>query len=103
MDTGNRHNEQDHDKLEGLEYRLTPAGDPYFPAGCGYVACRVVGASELGDATSFLCAVDDRAWLSDAEPLSRGRAYELVGEEVLRRWREKQAHEEAVARPRMRW
>ena len=91
------------DKLAALDYALTPRGDPYFPAGCGYLDCSVIETFDLGDATSFLCAVEGRAWLSDAAPLTRGRAYELVGGEVMRRWEEKSLQDQKVARPRMRW
>jgi flavin reductase (DIM6/NTAB) family NADH-FMN oxidoreductase RutF len=97
------HSGRDGEKLAGIEYRLTARGDPYFPGGCGYLDCRVIEAFDLGDATSFLCAVEERAWLIEAAPLSRARAYEVVGEDVMRRWREKQTREEAAARPRMRW
>lgn len=93
----------DTSKLAGLDYQLTPAGDPYFPDSAALIDCRVIDALDGGDALFFLCAVTDRRWLTEQEPLDRFRAIALAGPGFWTRWPEKQARERAASRAVMRW
>lgn len=93
---------RDGDKLGGLEFALTPAGDPCFPAGVGMAACEVIESYDSGDATAFLCAVEQReTWRGD--PLTWASARSVVGDEFLARWAEKSAREQESARQSMHW
>lgn len=90
-------------KLGGLDYRLTRAGDPYFPGGAGYVDCSVLDAYDLGDCTAFLVAVRHDERLTRAEPVTWKRASELAGEAFIRRYEEKFQRDSERARATMRW
>jgi flavin reductase (DIM6/NTAB) family NADH-FMN oxidoreductase RutF len=90
-------------KLQGLDYRCTAAGDPYFPGGVAMLECEVLDRSDLGDATSFLAAVRDRRALAGGEPLGWQAAKSIVGEDFLRRWAEKSALEREAAARTMTW
>ena len=94
---------RDEDKLAGLDTALTDVGDPYFPAGVGYLACEVLKSFELGDATAFLCAVRARATLRDAPSMRWVEARERVGEDFLDRWAERSRAAQEGARSVMTW
>jgi flavin reductase (DIM6/NTAB) family NADH-FMN oxidoreductase RutF len=91
------------DKLAGLDYALTPAGDPYFTAGTGYVDAEVIDAFDWGDATGYLVAVRTRERLSATEPLAWADARPLLPASFLERWDEKSRRDQAAARAVMRW
>jgi flavin reductase (DIM6/NTAB) family NADH-FMN oxidoreductase RutF len=98
---------RDGEKLDGLALRMTAAGDPIFPGGVGYLACEVLEASDLGDATAYLVAVRERASLGvEGEPRAPMRwadARERLGAPFLDRWAEKSAREQEAARASMHW
>ena len=98
---------RDGEKLEGLAVRTTAAGDPIFPGGVGYLACEVLDAADLGDATAYLVAVRERASLSDGPepraPMRWATAREQLGAPFLDRWAEKSAREQEAAHASMRW
>ena len=94
---------RDGDKLAGLEVVLTAAGDPYFPSGAGYLACEVLEAFDVGDATAFLSAVRARETFSGARPMRWAEARTRVGEDFLTRWMEKTQREQEAARRVMTW
>lgn len=97
------HSGRDADKLTGLEFQLTAAGDPFFPAGAGVIECAVLEPFSLGDSTLFLCSIRERRVLEPATPLSWAAARAVVGDGFLRRWAEKSAREQAEARQAMLW
>lgn len=90
-------------KLDGLEYRVTDAGDPYFPAGVAMLTCEVLDSHDLGDATSFLVAVREVEGLAGGNPLSWQDAKAIVGDDFLAHWAEKSASERAAAFKAMTW
>jgi len=91
---------RDSPKLEGLEYAVSAAGDPYFQSGAGWAACEVLESFDLGDSTAFLAAVREKA--DGAErPLSWQTAKGLVGAEFLERWANKSVVEQETARQAM--
>lgn len=90
-------------KLDGLDYKLTAAGDPYFATGVAMLDCEVLTAHDLGDATSFLVAVRGLEALAGGDPLGWQEAKGVVGEEFLARWAEKSAREREVAFATMTW
>jgi flavin reductase (DIM6/NTAB) family NADH-FMN oxidoreductase RutF len=98
---------RDGEKLDGLALRMTAAGDPIFPDGVGYLACEVLEASDLGDATAYLVAVRERASLGGEgelrAPMRWADARERLGAPFLDRWAEKSAHEREAARASMHW
>lgn len=98
---------RDGEKLDGIALRTTDAGDPIFPGGVGYLACEVLDAADLGDATAYLVAVRERASLGDEgeprEPMRWAAARERLGAPFLDRWAEKSAREREAARASMRW
>jgi flavin reductase (DIM6/NTAB) family NADH-FMN oxidoreductase RutF len=94
---------RDGPKLAGLAYSLTADGDPFFHGGTGYLRGQVLESFDNGDSTSFLVAVREREMLSDEPPLAWAAAQKLVSPEILQRWREKSAHEQALARAQMLW
>lgn len=98
---------RDGEKLGDLALALTGAGDPIFPDGVGYLACEVLEASDLGDATAYLVAVRERASLGEGgeprEPMRWAAARERLGAPFLDRWAEKSAREQEAARASMRW
>ncbi len=104
---GLRSGRDDDAKLDGIELRTTAAGDPIFPGGVGYLACEVLDASDLGDATAYLVAVRERASLGAGgerrAPMRWADARELLGAPFLDRWAEKSAREQRAARASMRW
>ena len=94
---------RDGDKLAGIDQSLTGNGDPYFPGGVGHLACEVIEAFDLGDSTAFLTAVRSREQSSDVAPMSWADARERVGDEFMRRWREKSSREQQIAQEVMVW
>jgi flavin reductase (DIM6/NTAB) family NADH-FMN oxidoreductase RutF len=93
---------RDGDKLDGLCYVTTGAGDPYFPGGAGFLEGEMLDTFDLGDATAFLTAVRSReTW--EAAPLRWHEVKESIGEEFMARWTEKSAREQAAAREMMLW
>lgn len=96
------HSGRDGDKLAGLDFACTPAGEPYFPGGTGYLACEVITTYDLGDMTGFLAAVRARETFG-GEPLPWHAARDVVGEDFLRRWQEKSLREQEAARRAMHW
>jgi len=91
------------DKLAGLEFALTPSGDPYFPGGAGLVDCAVIEQFDLGDATAFLCAVRERRRLTERAPLERSAALQAQEAIVLERWAQRQAEAQARSRALQHW
>jgi len=89
-------------KLDGLEYRLTPEGDPVFAGGAGWLRGRVLERFDLGDATAFLVAVAETG-TGSGRPLRWQDAQAAVGAEFLERWAEKSARDRAAAAEAMRW
>jgi flavin reductase (DIM6/NTAB) family NADH-FMN oxidoreductase RutF len=89
-------------KLGGLEWRLTPEGDPVFDGGAGQVRARVIAEFDLGDATAFLAGVVG-AVDGTGTPLRWQAAQQVVGEEFMRRWAEKSARDRVAAESLMRW
>ena len=61
----------DYDKYDGIEHRTTVLGDPYTPecAAC-MLACKVVGALDVGTHTIFVGEVVDAEVLSDDAPMT---------------------------------
>jgi len=98
---------RDGEKLHGIAVRTTAAGDPIFPGGVGYLACEVLEASDLGDATAYIVAVRERASLGDEgeprEPMRWAVARERLGAPLLDRWAEKSTREREAARASMHW
>lgn len=94
---------RDGDKLAGLEAQLTPSLDPYFTGGTGYLACEVIERYDLGDSTALLCAVRERARLSDDPPMTWAQARERIDGGFLDRWAQKSQREQEAARAVMRW
>ncbi len=94
---------RDGDKLGDIEFALTESGDAYFPRGVGYLACEVIDTFDFGDSTAFLSAVRSREQFPDAVPMSWAEAGRRVGDEFMRRWREKSRREQELAREVMAW
>ncbi len=90
-------------KLEAIDYALTPDGDPYFLGGAGYIRCEVLAETDNGDSLSFLVAVRERHQLSDAPPIAWATAQKLIPPELVAAWAEKNANEQAIARTQMLW
>lgn len=90
-------------KLPDGEYDCTDVGDAYFPAGYGLLDCVVIEHFDMGDATAFLCAVQDRRRLSGAIPLARSAAMQAQSTEVLARWAEVQAAAQTESRRTQHW
>ncbi|WP_322818379.1 flavin reductase family protein [Tepidiforma sp.] len=93
---------RDGPKLGGLDWGLTPEGDPVFGGAAGQVRGRVIEGFDLGDATAFLVGVvgvvDGRGG-----PLRWQAAQRVVGEAFLARWAEKSARDRAAAAGLLRW
>lgn len=94
---------RDSPKLGGLDVATTALGDPHFPGGAGHAACEVIDAHDLGDSTSFLCAVRERHTDAEVAPMSWAWARTAVGETFLEAWAAKSAREQEAARQAMRW
>ncbi|HCV00264.1 MAG: hypothetical protein CL897_05250 [Dehalococcoidia bacterium] len=94
---------KDGDKLAGLDVELTPSGIPTFPGGVGALECEVLEPLDLGDATAFLVAVRERLEMAGGQPLPWSVAKTEVGEEFLRSWAKKSAHEQRIAQSVMHW
>ena len=94
---------RDVDKLSGLTLRATTAGDPILADSLGYLAGRVIETYDLGDATSFLCSVEENVRLQAGEPLVWGEVRPTLPQEWLDRWEVKIAADIERARGTMRW
>jgi flavin reductase (DIM6/NTAB) family NADH-FMN oxidoreductase RutF len=93
---------RDGQKLDGLHYRLTAAGDPVFEGGAGWLSGEVLQTHDLGDSVAFLVAVLERDDGPES-PLSWQTAKSIVGAEFLARWAAKSAIEQEAARRAMVW
>ena len=94
---------RDTDKLSGLQYNVTEAGDPWFPGGVALLSCDVLEALDLGDATSFLCAVRQQERLREGAPITWPDARERMSDDFNERYNEKSGGDIDWARPRMVW
>jgi flavin reductase (DIM6/NTAB) family NADH-FMN oxidoreductase RutF len=90
-------------KLGNLDFEVTSSADPYFPGGCGVLDCRVLESFDLGDATSFLCAVVERRELGGGPPLTTARLRQLATPHLLEAWAAKNEREQAASRAAMHW
>jgi flavin reductase (DIM6/NTAB) family NADH-FMN oxidoreductase RutF len=90
-------------KLEGLDYRLTPLGNPVFEGSLGWAECEVIEAFDMGDGTAFLSAVLQHERLSDATPLYWSRLLPQLPQEWQAQWSEKIGRDIERYRPMMRW
>ena len=97
------HSGRDLDKLEALDFEAGATGSPLLSDCWGWLpaACRRwVNAMDGGDMTCFLAEVVDGHTISDAQPLIWRDARQLMPEEWLRAYTEKQSGEVAFsARP----
>jgi flavin reductase (DIM6/NTAB) family NADH-FMN oxidoreductase RutF len=95
---------RDGNKLSGLDFDLTDAGDPIFRGGVGSLDCRVLETQDLGDAMSFLCEVTKHHRDESAgQPMTWAKARERIPEPLMERYREKNKHDQDVSRGRMVW
>lgn len=97
------HSGREGDKLVRLDVELTPAGDPWFPGAVARIACEVIDTLDLGDATTFLCAVVERERLRDEAPVPWHEARERMPAEFMVRWEAKSARDRELAARLMRW
>jgi len=91
------------DKMQGLAYSLTAAGDPVLDGSLGWAQCRVLDSLDLGDATCFLAAVEARGRLREGEPLWWFRVRPTLPPDWLGRWEERLARNMEASRRLMRW
>ena len=101
IDRFGMHSGRDGDKLEGLEYKTGETGSPLISDCWGWLECRVVNAMDGGDMTCFLAEVVDGLTVSDAQPLMWRDARQLMPEDWMRAYTEKQAGEVAFSRANM--
>lgn len=101
IDRFGMHSGRDRNKLEGLEYRAGETGSPLLADCWGWLDCRVVNAMDGGDMTCFLAEVVDGLTISDAQPLVWRDARQLMPEEWMRAYSEKQTGEVTFSRERM--
>jgi flavin reductase (DIM6/NTAB) family NADH-FMN oxidoreductase RutF len=94
---------RDGDKLAGLVFELTAAGDPWFPGGVGMLACEVIDTYDLGDGLAFLVAVREQRAMEAHAPLTWRHARMLLGDDFMQRWSEKSAREREAALASMHW
>jgi flavin reductase (DIM6/NTAB) family NADH-FMN oxidoreductase RutF len=91
------------DKLAGLPVEATKAGDPVLSDSLGYLACRVIETYDLGDATAFLCGVEENVRLRDGDPLVWQDVRPGLPQAWLDRWEAKIAGDIVRARALMLW
>jgi flavin reductase (DIM6/NTAB) family NADH-FMN oxidoreductase RutF len=103
LDALGLHSGRDTDKLAELQYNLTEAGDPWFPGGVALLACDVLDALDLGDATSFLCAVRHQERLREGAPITWPEARTRMSDAFNQRYNEKSSGDIDWSRPRMTW
>jgi flavin reductase (DIM6/NTAB) family NADH-FMN oxidoreductase RutF len=94
---------RDGEKLEGLAFELTEAGDPYFTDGVGFLRCDVIEDYDMGDSTAFLCGVRERRELAGGEPIGWAAAQRILGSEFMAAYGPKREHDADIARATMRW
>jgi flavin reductase (DIM6/NTAB) family NADH-FMN oxidoreductase RutF len=90
-------------KLVDVPTALTAAGDPYLLDAVGFADCVVADCLALGDATTFLVLVRHEERLLQAEPVTWGRAAELLPRDVMERYDAKFGSDVALARDTMSW
>ncbi len=90
-------------KLEGLDFHLTPNGNPVFEGSLGWAECEVIEAFDMGDGTAFLSAVLQHERLTDATPLYWSRLLPQLPQEWQQRWAEKIIRDIERYRPMMHW
>lgn len=90
-------------KLAGLEVELTAEGDPWFPGAVGIARCEVIEDFELGEATSFLCAVRERRAAGGSQTFTTADIRSELGEAFTRPWDEKRARDLPMLRELMHW
>jgi flavin reductase (DIM6/NTAB) family NADH-FMN oxidoreductase RutF len=91
------------DKLAGLAVRRSALGNPVLEDGLGCLDCRVIDGYDLGDATAFLCGVEENVRLRKGEPLVWQEVRPGLPEEWLRKWEAKIGADIERARAVMRW
>ena len=101
IDRFGMHTGRDRNKLEGLEYKRRETGCPILTDCWGWLDCRVVNAMDGGDMTCFLAEVVDGLTISDGLPLWWRDARQLMPEDWMQAYVEKQAGEVAHSRVRM--
>ena len=101
VDRFGMHSGRELDKLEGLECRTGETGSPLLTDCWGWLDCRVVNAMDGGDMTCFLAEVVDGLTISDARPLIWREARQLMPEEWMRAYSEKQSGEVDFSRGHM--
>ncbi len=101
IDRFGMHSGRDLDKLEALDFEAGATGSPLLSDCWGWLDCRVVNAMDGGDMTCFLAEVVDGHTISDAQPLIWRDARQLMPEEWLRAYTEKQSGEVAFSRAHM--
>lgn len=94
---------RDGDKLAAVDYELTPAGDPWFPGAVARISCEVIDGLDLGDATTYVCAVRERTRLRGDHPISWHEARARLPAEFIARWEAKSARDRELAAKLMRW
>ena len=95
------HTGRDRNKLEGLDYKRRETGSPILTDCWGWLDCRVVNAMDGGDMTCFLAEVVDGLTISDDLPLWWRDARQLMPEDWMQAYVEKQAGEVAHSRAGM--
>ena len=101
IDRFGMHSGRDGDKLDGLDYKAGETGSPLLADCWGWLDCRVVNAMDGGDMTCFLAEVVDGLTVSDGEPLWWRDARELMTEDWMRAYGEKQDVSVAFSRAHM--
>jgi flavin reductase (DIM6/NTAB) family NADH-FMN oxidoreductase RutF len=90
-------------KLETIDYRLSPRGNPIFDGGAGWLECEVIEAFDFGDSTAFLSGVVENERTSDAAPLVWSRLLPTLPQDWRDQWEEKMARDIECYRALMRW
>ena len=101
IDRFGMHTGRDRNKLEGLDYKRRETGSPILTDCWGWLDCRVVNAMDGGDMTCFLAEVVDGLTISDDLPLWWRDARQLMPEDWMQAYLEKQAGEVAHSRAGM--
>jgi flavin reductase (DIM6/NTAB) family NADH-FMN oxidoreductase RutF len=94
---------RDGDKMGGVDFELTEAGDPYLRDAVGFADCEVADSMDLGDATAFLVLVRHEERLVAGEPVTWEQASELLPSDVMQRYEEKFEGDRKLAKGTMRW
>ena len=94
---------RDRDKLDGLDYTLTPRGNPVFTGCTGWLECDVIETSDLGDSTAFLAAVLQHERLREGYGLTWSRLAPTLPPQWLETWNAKLAGDIVKYRELMHW